>query len=88
METISADTHPKAEKVLISLLRQKSKARKFSQVRSLSQLTIQLSKRAIARANKNLGEKEIDLIFIKYHYGNDLAEQVKKYLDQKDHENI
>lgn len=88
METISKDTHPKAEKVLISLLRQESKARKFSQVRSLSQMTIQLSKRAIARANKNLDEKERELLFIKYHYGNDLAERVKKYLDQNDHESL
>jgi len=82
MKTQSIDTHPKTEKILISLLKQQSTAKKFSQIRSLSQMSIQLSRRAISRANKTLDENQINLLFINYHYGKDLAERVGKYLTQ------
>ena len=87
MRTQSNDTHPEAEKVLISLLREASIARKFSQVRSLSQVTLQLSRRAIARANKDLTEKQIDVLFVSYNYGKELADNLEKYLDSVAHEN-
>jgi len=87
MRTQSTDTHLKTERILISLLRQQKTAKKFSQIRSLSQTTIQLSKRAIARVNKDLDENQIDLLFINYHYGKDLAERVRKYLNLDYHEN-
>lgn len=83
MRTQSIDTHPKVEKVLISLIRQTTPAKKLSQVRSLSQTMIQLSKRAIARANKNIDEQEVNLIFVAYHYGNDLSERLRKYLEKR-----
>ena len=82
MRTQSIDTHPDAEKVLISLFRKASISEKFSRVRSLTQTTIQLSRRAIARANKEFNEEQINLKFISLHYGNDLAERVKKYLER------
>ena len=82
MKTQSIDTHPKTERILISLLKQESTAKKFSQIRSLSQMSIQLSKRAISRANKTLDENQVNLLFINYHYGKDLAERVRKYLIQ------
>ena len=82
MKTQSIDTHPKTERMLISLLKQESTAKKFSHIRSLSQTSIQLSKRAISRANKTLDENQINLLFINYHYGKDLAERVRKYLTQ------
>ena len=80
MKTQSIDTDTNAEKVLISLLRKASISKKFYQVRSLSQMTIQLSKRAIARANENLNEEEVDLLFVNLHYGQRLAERVKDYI--------
>ena len=87
MKTQSIDTYPKTENVLISLLRQMSTAKKFTQIRSLSQITIQLSKRAISRINKRLDENQINLLFINYHYGKDLAERVRDYLNLGNHEN-
>ena len=77
------DTHIESEKVLISSLREKSIASKFSQIRSLSQLTISLSKRAIARANKGFNDQQINLFFIDLHYGRDLANKVKIQLDKR-----
>lgn len=58
------------------------KIKKLSKVLSLFQTTIQLSKRAIARANENFDIDQIKLLFINYHYGKDLAERVKKYIDK------
>lgn len=83
MRTLPLDTRPEAEKVLISLLRNANTAQKFAQIRSLSQTAIQLSRRAIARANRDLSEQQIDLRFITLHYGKELANNVKKVLDRK-----
>ncbi len=87
MRTQSKDTHPKAEKVLISLLRDANTAKKFSQIRSLSQVTLQLSRRALARANKDLTEQQIDVLFVSHHYGKELSDNLEKYLDSLAHEN-
>ena len=81
--TQSIDTNPRTEKVLISLIRKATPAKKISQVRSLSQTMMQLSKRAIARANKEIDEEEVNLAFVAHHYGKDLAERLRKYLDQR-----
>ena len=82
MLTQSFDTHPKVERFQISLIRQASIARRVSRMRSLSQTTIQLSRRAILRANPELDELELNLLLVAYHYDIDLAERLKKYLDK------
>ena len=82
MKTQSTDTNLKTERVLISFIRTKSPSKKLSQILSLSQTTMQLYKRAIARAHKQLNIDQIKLLFINYHYGENLAEQVKKYIDK------
>jgi hypothetical protein len=83
MRILPLDTRPEAEKVLISLLRNANTAQKFAQVRSLSQTAIQLSRRAIARANRGFSGEQIDLRFITLHYGKELANNVKEFLDRK-----
>lgn len=83
MKTQSIDTHTKAEQFQVSLLREKSTASKFAQIRSLSKSTIQLSKRAIFRANKGISEQQLNLLFINLHYGQDLANRIKIYLNKK-----
>lgn len=80
MRTQSVDTKIEAEKVLISMFRKASTAKKFSQIRSLSQTTFQLSRRAIARANKDLTDRQIDILFVSNHYGNTLAFRLENYL--------
>jgi hypothetical protein len=80
MKPQSPDTNIKTEKILISLLQKENGAKKFSHISSLSETVTNLSKRAIKRANKNLSEEQINLLFIEYNYGKDLAEKVKKYL--------
>ena len=86
MHTQSPDTNFKSEQMLISLLREKSAAQKFSLIRSLSQLTIQLSKRALARAHEGVDDDQLNVLFVDLHYGQELANQFKRRIDEK-HEN-
>ena len=81
MKTQSIDTQESVEKELIFLQKNASPARKLSLVRSFSQTTIQLARRAIVRKNPHLSEKQIDVLYIAVHYGADLAQRVEKYLD-------
>ncbi len=83
MITQSSDTHPEAEKVQISLIQKLTAAQKISKVRSLSKTTILLSRRAIMRANPTLGKKELTLKFISYHYGENLANSLREFMDNR-----
>jgi hypothetical protein len=83
MITQSFDTYLNAEETQISLIRKSSIAKRISMVRSLSQTTIQLSRRAISRANPGLSEQELNLIFVAYHYGENLANRLRAYMEQK-----
>jgi hypothetical protein len=78
-----SDTDPKIEKIQIALIRKSSISDRISRSRSLSQTVIQLSRRAIMRANPNLGERELQCKFVAYHYSKEVADQFKKYLDNK-----
>ncbi len=78
----SSDTNPEVEKFQISLIRQANTAKRASLMRSLSKTVIQLSRRAISRANPGLNEEEVNLIFVANNYGDDLAKCLSKYLKQ------
>jgi hypothetical protein len=88
MVTQSIDTHPAIEEMQISLLRQATVARRFAIMRSLSQTTIQLSRRAIKRANPTFSQLELNLAFVTYHYGTELANRLRIYLEQRNDESI
>ena len=81
MITQSPDTAPQAEKVQIELIRKSSVSKRISRVRSLSQTVMYLSRRAIQRANPSLSEREVDLAFVEHHYGKDLAERLRLYIE-------
>lgn len=83
MITQSTDTNPEVERVLISLLRKLNPTQKLEQVQSFSSSIINLSKRAIDRANPHLSKEEKNILFVKYHYGDELADKLRKYLDQR-----
>lgn len=86
MATQSVDTNAEVERFQISLLRKASVAKRFALMQSLTSTTIQLSKRAIARANPGLSKRELDLLFVKYNYGDKLAEKLRDYLIRNDNE--
>lgn len=78
-----SDTHPEAERVQLDLLRRASVARRLDLTRSVTATAIALSRRAIARANPDLNARDLDLLFVEYHYGEDLAARLRSYLSSR-----
>ena len=87
MKNELTDTDPKIEKVLIDLIRKKSISQRLKTVLALSSFIINLSKRALARRYPEKSQRELDLLFVKYNYGEELAEKVKQYLQKLSNEN-
>ena len=83
MKTQSIDTHPKAEEVQIQLIRQASIGQRISRMNSLTSSLMKLSKRAIRRANPGASQDELDVLFVKYHYGEELAIRFQAYLQKR-----
>ena len=83
MITQSDDTTPEVEKLQIELFRASSVAKRISLARSLSQTAMFLSRRAIQRANPSFNKRQVDLAFVEYHYGRDLAERLRLYLERE-----
>ena len=79
----SPDTSSQAEKVQIELIRESSVSMRISKVRSLSQTAMYLSRRAIQRTNPSLSKREVDLAFVANHYGENLAECLRLYLEHE-----
>lgn len=79
MKTQSSDTSPEIEKILIKMIQGKTIPERISKSLSLSSNTIFLSKRAISRANPNKSQSELNILFVRYHYGDKLANQLEKY---------
>lgn len=79
----SPDTSLQAEKVQIELIRKSSVSMRISSVRSLSQTTMYLSRRAIHRRNPSFTERQVNLAFVANHYGEDLAEHLRLYLEHE-----
>jgi hypothetical protein len=73
-----SDTHPEAERVQIELIRQMTGAQRVAQMRSQTALAVKLSRQAIARANPHLNQHEVDMLWIEYTYGKDLADRVRE----------
>ena len=80
MRTLSADTDPDAESVQIELLRQAGTARRAGMALSLSAQVIDLAYRAIRRSLPGATEEEVRLRFVERHYGEELAEDLRRFL--------
>jgi len=83
MVTQSNDTAPDVEKVQIELIRAASVAKRVSLTRSLSATAMFLSRRAIQRANPSFSKRQVDLAFVAHHYGPDLAERLRLFLERE-----
>ena len=77
------DTDPKIENIQIALWRKTNVAQRAMHVQSLSQTMAKLSRRAIIRSHPEFNHQQVDIFFVRLHYGNDLAEGLKSYLDRK-----
>jgi hypothetical protein len=78
-----SDTHPDAERVLIELVRQMTGAERIARWRSLTALSIGLSRQAIARANPQLTEPEVNLLWVGQTYGKELATDLRRHLESR-----
>ncbi|MFL5511389.1 MAG: hypothetical protein ACJ8CN_02990, partial [Gemmatimonadales bacterium] len=67
--------------VQIGLLRRATVAQRVGLAQSLSSTTMQLARRAISRAHPDASEKEVGLAFVALHYGQELADKLRAYLD-------
>jgi len=85
MKRQSPDTDVKMEAAWIALLRRATPGQKFAQVRSLSETTLSLSRRAIARRHGDLPEAQLRGLFVYYQYGPELADRFQRYESQRSH---
>lgn len=77
-----SDTDPRVEKVLVDLLRKANPRKRLARIGALSATVRNLSRRAIARANPSLSQRELDVLFVEYHYGPELARKFRLYLER------
>jgi len=77
------DTNPESEKVHIACIRNMSVAKRLANMKALTELTIRLSRRAILRRNPGFTKWDVDVRFVALHYGDDLAERLKQYWNEK-----
>ncbi|MFN3762929.1 MAG: hypothetical protein ACK4WK_06990 [Anaerolineae bacterium] len=81
---ISPDTTPQAARAQIELLRRATPAQRFYLTCSLSQTAMELARRALRRRMPGASETEVNLAFVALWYGKDLAEEVRRYLAQRE----
>jgi hypothetical protein len=74
-----------AERQQIKMLQTLDNRRRFRLASELSATTRMLARRAIKRANPTLSEEEIDILFVRYHYGADLADRLHLFLKNRAH---
>ena len=83
MEVLSSDTDPAVEAFQIALIQKSSTARRGALMCSLSDTVLELSRRAIRRANPGLHNQELKCRFVEYHYGEELAQHLRAYLKKR-----
>jgi hypothetical protein len=77
------DTSPEADALVIEILRRMTPAQRVAKAMNLSALTAPLSKRAIAKAHPNWSPQEREAFFVELHYGKELADDYRRYLESK-----
>jgi hypothetical protein len=82
MKRLPSDTDSKAAKVQVELLRNATVAKRIHLARSLTRTAILLSRRAIGRANPDLSDRDVSLLFVEFHYGKRLAQELRNYLQR------
>lgn len=80
------DTNPKVESILIEMISKLTVSQRLAKTLSFSSAVLNLSKRAIYRANPGKSKSELDLIFVRLHYGDDLADKLKTFLQNSKNE--
>lgn len=83
LRTPLTDTDPEAEEVQIRLLREAGVTRRLALAMSLSQTAIELSRSAIRERHPDWPDREVQLEFVRLCYGEELAREVRAYLERR-----
>ncbi len=74
------DTDPEAERVQLALLRAAPVACRLQAACDLSSLAVGLARRALRRAHPEADDDQLDLLFVRGHYGDELADALASHL--------
>jgi hypothetical protein len=85
MYPYAADTSSDAEDVLLELTRRTAPTDRVMKSLRMSSRLIRECKAAISRNNPGLTQREIDIAFIEYNYGKELATAVDQYQTEVAH---
>ncbi len=77
------DTDPKIDRLQIALLRKAGVIQRVMCMQSLSQTIAGLSRRAIVRSHPEFNHQQVNLFFVRLHYGDKLAEGLRIFLDKQ-----
>jgi hypothetical protein len=83
MRTLSRDTPPEAERVLIDLIRKAPIAKRFGLVRSMTAFATRLNQQNIQQLYPELAQEEVAVKFVKDHYNRALAYNMRPVLKQR-----
>jgi hypothetical protein len=78
-----SDTTEDAERVQVALFRAAPVARRLQVALALSAATIGLARRSLGRARPGLSPREVDLLFVEWHYGRDVADGLRTDLGRR-----
>lgn len=82
----SRDTSREADAVQVELLRLATPERRGQLALMLSDTTRQMARRAIDQASPTLSKRARDLLFVRVHYGRELARDLGHYLERYESE--
>ena len=75
-----SDTDAEAERVQMALLRAAPVARRLQVACDLSSLAVGLARRALRRAHPEADDDQLAVLFVRTHYGEELAAGLERYL--------
>jgi len=75
-----SDTDPEAERVHLDLLRRAGATRRAAMALSLSAQVIDLARRQLRQSHPGASEEEVKLLFVERYYGQDLADDLRRFL--------
>lgn len=75
-----SDTPPSVERQQIELLRQAGTRRRLAMGLRMGEDAIQLSRRELRRLHPKLSDQQVALLWVKVHYGDDMASRLQKRL--------
>jgi hypothetical protein len=77
------DTHPDAARVQLELLRRAGVRGRLALAIGLSQAARDAARRAIAKRHPELSREERDIVFVELHYGRELGDRLRAYLQDR-----